>query len=149
LAINQDGNVAVGLTEEHVRPIAAKLSRLQWVVAAAVVGFFFGFLDTLIIAAMLGYLGLQVPAYFGVPTTFVGYFMTGLVVGKLAPKEILWEPLIGVLVCVLLFMLGMASVKEQGVLLFILNFLLVPACALGVSYLGLRVARRPLPPKST
>jgi hypothetical protein len=139
----------VGLAEEHVRPVAAKLSRLHWVVAAAVVGFFFGFLDTLIIAAILGHFGLKVPAYFGVPTTFVGYFMTGLVVGKLAPKDVLWEPLIGILVCVLLFMLGMASPKEQGVLLFMLNFVLIPACALGVSYLGLRVARRPLPQKSS
>jgi hypothetical protein len=138
----------MGLTEEHVRPIAARLTRLQWVVAAAVVGFFFGFLDTLIIAAILGQLGLRVPAYFGVPTTFVGYFMTGLVLGKMAPKAITWEPLIGILLCVLFFMVGMAGLKDQTVLLFMFNFILIPACALGVSYLGLRVARRPRRTKS-
>ena len=137
----------MGLTEEHVRPVAAKFSRLQWIAAAVVVGFFFGFLDTLIIAAILGHLGLKVPAYFGVPTTFVGYFMTGLVLGKLAPRDMLWEPLIGILVCVMLFMFGMADLKEQGVLLLMLNFMVIPACALGVSYLGLRVARRQRPRK--
>ncbi len=138
----------MGLTEEHVGPVAAKLSRLQWVVAGSVVGFFLGFLDTLIFAAVLGYLGLQVPAYVGVPTTFIGYFMTGMVVGKLAPQHIFWEPLIGILVCVLLFMLGMAGLRGLGVLLFLLNFILIPACALGVSYLGLRVSRRQRPQRT-
>ena len=138
----------MGLTDEHVGPIAAKLSRLQWVAAAAVVGFFLGFLDTLIFAALLGHLGLRVPAYFGLPTTFIGYFMSGLVVGKMAPAHIFWEPLCGILACVLLFMWGMAGLKGHGVLLFIFNFILIPACAIGVSYLGLRIARRPLRPKS-
>ncbi|MBI5251701.1 MAG: hypothetical protein HY912_19585 [Desulfomonile tiedjei] len=115
---------------------------MQWVGGSIVLGFFLGFVDTLMIAAVLGHLGLKLPAYFGVPTTFTGYFFTGMIVGKLAPPEIEWECPIGIVACVVLLMLGLVGMREQGVLLFILHYLLIPGVAVGVCYLGLRVARR-------
>ena len=105
-------------------------------------GFFLGFVDTLVIAAILGYLGLTVPAYFGVPTTFTGYFFTGMIVGNLAPPEIEWECPAGIVVCVVLLMLGLVGLRGQGILLFILHYLIIPAIAVGVCYLGLRYARK-------
>lgn len=133
------------LADEYVKPAASRMSRLQWVVAGLVLGFFLGFVDTLLIATMLGYLGLKVPAYFGVPTTFTGYFFSGVILGRLAPRHILWEPPIGILICVWLFMLGFEGLKGHGVLLFLSYFALIPAIAIAVSYLGMRVGRKDLP----
>ena len=81
----------MGITDEHVKPIVGRFSRFQWVATSVVFGFFFGFVDTLLIACVLGWLGLQVPAVFGVPTTFTGYFFTGWILSDLAPPEIVWE----------------------------------------------------------
>jgi len=135
----------MGLADEFVKPAASRMSRLQWVVAGLVLGFFLGFVDTLLIAAALGYLGLQVPSYFGVPTTFTGYFFSGVILGRLAPRHILWEPPIGILVCVWLFMLGFEGLRGHGALLFLSYFVLIPAVAVAVSYLGMRVGRKDLP----
>ena len=131
----------MGITDEHVKPIASRLSRLQWVAASAVLGFFLGFVDTLLIACVLGYLGLRVPAYFGVPTSFVGYFCTGLVVGNLAGPEIVWEVAAGILLCVLLLIWGLAGTHGLSVPYLLLNYVCVPGIAIGTCYLGLRVGR--------
>jgi len=135
----------MALADEFVKPAASRMSRLQWVVAGLVLGFFLGFVDTLLIAAALGYLGLQVPSYFGVPTTFTGYFFSGVILGRLAPRHILWEPPIGILICVWLFMLGFEGLRGHGALLFLSYFTLIPAVAVAVSYLGMRVGRKDLP----
>ena len=135
----------MALTDEYVKPAALRLSRLQWVLAGLILGFFLGFVDTLLIAALLGYLGLQVPAYFGVPTTFIGYFFSGIIIGRFTPRHILWEPPIGILLCVWLFMMGFEGLSGHGVLLFLSYFALVPAIAVGISYLGMRVGRKDLP----
>jgi len=135
----------MALADEYVKPVASRLSRFQWVLAGLILGFFLGFVDTLLIAAVLGHLGLQVPAYFGVPTTFTGYFFSGVIIGRLAPRQILWEPPIGILVCVWLFMLGFEGLRGHGVLLFLSYFVLIPAIAVAVSYLGIRVGKKDLP----
>jgi hypothetical protein len=128
--------------DEHVKPLAQGLTRWRWLGVGVVLGFFLGFVDTLLIAALLGTAGIKVPAYFGVPTTFTGYFFTGMILGGLAPREIVWEVPLGILVCALLLVLGLMGLKGQGVLSFILNFIFLPATAVGVCYLGMRVARR-------
>ena len=135
----------MALTDEYVKPAVSRMSRLQWVFAGLVLGFFLGFVDTLLIAAILGHLGLKVPAYFGVPTTFTGYFFSGVIVGRIAPRHILWESPIGVLVCVWLFMLGFEGLRGHGTLLFLCYFVLIPGIAVAVSYLGIRVGRKDLP----
>jgi hypothetical protein len=135
----------MALTDEFIKPVASRMSRLQWVFAGLMLGFFMGFVDTLLIAAILGHLGLKVPAYFGVPTTFTGYFFSGAIVGRLAPRHILWEPPTGILICVWLFMLGFEGLRGHGVLLFLCYFALIPGIAVSVSYLGIRVGRKDLP----
>jgi hypothetical protein len=131
----------MGITDEHVKPVVGRFSKLQWVAASAVFGFFLGFVDTLLIACVLGYLGLQVPAYFGVPTTFTGYFFTGWILGNLAPREIVWQLPAGILVCVLLLMWGLAGTHGMSIPHLFLNYICVPAVAMGVCYVGLRVGR--------
>lgn len=132
----------MSLTEELVAPVVGRFTRMQWVGASIVMGFFLGFVDTLTIAAILGYLDLTAPAFIGVPTTCTGYFFSGMIVGKLAPSEIVWEAPAGILVCVILLMLGLEGLRGQGVLLFLLHYVVIPGIAVGVCYLGLRVARR-------
>ncbi len=132
----------MSLTEELVTPVISRMTRLQWVGGSIVLGFFLGFVDTLLIAALLGYMGLQVPAYFGIPTTFTGYFFTGMISGKLAPSYIQWEVPAGIAVCVLLLMLGFVGFSGHGVLSFMLHFIIVPAIAVGICYLGLRLSRK-------
>jgi hypothetical protein len=132
----------MSLTEELVAPVVGRFTRMQWVGGSIVLGFFLGFVDTLMIATLLGYLGLKVPAYIGVPTTCTGYFFSGMIVGKLAPTEIVWEAPAGIVVCVILLMLGLVGLRDQGVLLFLLHYVIIPGIAVGVCYLGLRVARR-------
>ncbi len=130
----------MGITDEHVKPVVGRFSRLQWVGASVIFGFFLGFVDTLLIACVLGYLGLRVPYYFGVPTTFTGYFFTGWILGNLAPREIVWEIPAGILICVLLLMWGLAS-HGLGIFYSFLNWVCVPAVAVGICYLGLHVGR--------
>jgi hypothetical protein len=132
----------MSLTEELVAPVVGRFTRMQWVGGSIVLGFFLGFVDTLMIATILGYLGLTVPAFIGVPTTCTGYFFTGMIVGKLAPIEIVWEAPVGILVCVILLMLGLEGLRGQGVLWFIFHYVIVPGVAVGVCYLGLWVARK-------
>lgn len=132
----------MGITDEHIKPIVWRFSRLQWVAASVVFGFFFGFVDTLFIACVLGYLGLQVPAYFGVPTTFTGYFFTGWVLGNLAPSEIVWELPAGILLCVLLLMWGLTGSQGLSLPYLLLHYVCIPGVAVGVCYLGLRVGRK-------
>jgi uncharacterized protein YybS (DUF2232 family) len=132
----------MGITDEHVKPVVGRFSRLQWVGASIVFGFFLGFVDTLLIACILGYLGLQVPAYFGVPTTFTGYFFAGWILANLAPSEILWELPAGILVCVLLLMWGLTGSQGLSILYLLLNYVFVPGVAVGICYLGVRVGRR-------
>ena len=52
----------MGITEEHVKPLTDRFSSIQWVGTGLVMGFFLGFVDTLLIAALLGYLGITVHA---------------------------------------------------------------------------------------
>jgi peptidoglycan/LPS O-acetylase OafA/YrhL len=132
----------MGITDEHVKPVVGRFSRFQWVAASVVFGFFLGFVDTLLIACVLGWLGLQVPAYFGVPTTFTGYFFTGWILGDLAPSEIVWELPAGILVCVLLLMWGVAGSQGMSLPYLFLNYVCIPAVAVTVCYLGLRVGRK-------
>jgi hypothetical protein len=128
-------------SEEYLRPVAVKFSRWRWFGVSIVVGFFLGFLDTLIFAALMGYLGITVPAYIGVPTTLSGYFFSGLILGGFAPQRIVWEIPCGILVCALLFMLGLFGLGGHGVFALILNFGLLPAVAVGVCYVGVLAAR--------
>jgi hypothetical protein len=132
----------MGITDEHVKPVVGRFSRFQWVAASVVFGFFLGFVDTLLIACVLGWLGLQVPAYFGVPTTFTGYFFTGWILGDLAPSEIVWELPAGILVCVLLLMWGVAGSQGLSLPYLFLNYVCIPSIAVTVCYLGLRVGRK-------
>jgi hypothetical protein len=131
------------LIDEHVKPVAQRFTRLRWLGVSIVLGFFLGFVDTLLIAALLGAVNIQVPAYVGVPTTFTGYFFTGLALGNMAPRTIEWEIPSGVLVCSLFLMLGLFGFKGHGFLSSMLHFIIIPAVAVGVCYFGVVVARRP------
>jgi len=135
------GRGFMGITDEHVKPVVGRFSKLQWVAASIVFGFFFGFVDTLFIACVIGYLGLQVPAYFGIPTTFTGYFFTGWILGTLAPSEIVWEVPAGIVVCVLLLMWGMVEPQGVSIPFFFLNYVCIPGVAVALCYLGVRVGR--------
>lgn len=130
------------LIREHVKPKADRMTAAQWILAGLVVAIFFGFLDTLIVACILGYLGVQLPAYFGVPTTFSGYFFTGLTLGRIAPSQISWELAVGVLICVLLFMVGFVGLRGHRVLWLLIYFGLLPAVGVGACHMGVLVARR-------
>jgi hypothetical protein len=138
----------MSLREEHLEPIYTKFSRLQWVGTAVVIGFFLGFVDTLFIAAILGYMGLKMPLFFGIPTTFTGYFFTGMLLGSMAPKEIVYEPPIGIVICVIFFMWGLYGFSGHGVFWFIFNFIIIPALGFGICYLGIMLARRKLQNKT-
>lgn len=132
------------LINEYFEPVVRPFTRVQWGVAGLVVGFFLGFVDTLFIAALLGYLGITVPAWFGVPTTFTGYFFSGLILGRLAPKNIVWEPCAGIFVCVVLMMAGLVGFRGHGFLLFLFHFMVLPGAAVVVSYLGVKVGKEGL-----
>lgn len=131
----------MSLKDELVVPAVSKFTRGQWVLAGLIMGFFLGFVDTIFIATLLGYLGLSVGSWFGVPTTFTGFFFTGIIAGRLAPPDIVWEPPAGVLICVLLMMLGLVGLKGHGVL-FLFHFGVVPAIAVAVCYAGVWTARK-------
>jgi len=130
------------LIDEQVKPAAQELPSWQWVGVSLVVGIFFGFMDTLMIGAVIGYLGFQVPAYFGVPTTFTGYFLAGAALGRIAPAAILWQIPAGIVVCAVLAMLGLAGLSGHGVFWFLVNFLVIPALAAGACYAGVWFVRR-------
>jgi hypothetical protein len=134
--------------QEFVKPYADRLTKVQWIATSVVIGFFFGFVDTLMFACLLGYFGLllpsyfgQLPAYFGVPTTFSGYFVSGYLLSRFAPKEIVWEIPSGILICSLLFMFGFVGFSGQGALHLLFHYVVLPAVAVGVCYLGLVVGR--------
>ncbi len=129
------------LINDIVNPAVSGFTRLQWVAAGLILGFFLGFVDTLLIAAILGALRIQLPAYFGIPTTFTGYFFAGMILGSYAPRSIEWEPAIGVLIVVELMMWGFMGLTGHG-FLFIVYFILIPAAATAICYLGLWFARR-------
>ncbi len=135
------------IIKEYVQPVVVTYSRWRWFGVSIVVGFFFGFLDTLMLAALMGYLGITVPAYFGVPTTLTGYFLAGMILGGLAPAKIVWEIPCGILVCALLMVWGLFGLRGHGVFAFLFNFGVIPAIALGVCYLGVLVARGKLKKK--
>jgi hypothetical protein len=125
----------------EISPYTSKFTRFQWFAAGTVLGFFLGFVDTLVIAAILGHLGLKVPAEVGLPTTFSGYFFTGVALAGFAPEEITWEPPAGILVCVLIMMWGFAGLSGHGFFAFVLDFVVIPAIAMGVCCGGMYVAR--------
>ena len=135
------------LIQEYVKPVVMTYSRWRWFGASIVVGFFLGFLDTLLLAALMGHLGITVPAYFGVPTTLTGYFLSGIFLGSLAPPKIVWEIPCGIMVCALLMVLGLFGLRGHGVFAFIFNFGLIPAIAVGVCYLGVLMTRGQLKKK--
>jgi hypothetical protein len=128
--------------EQDVKEAGEGLNRLHWLGASCLAGFFFGFVDTLATACVLGYVSIQVPAQVGIPTTFSGFFFTGVLVGKLAPARIKWEVPLGILICVLLFMAGFAGFGGQGTLLLLVHYVILPAVAVGLSYAGLEIGRR-------
>jgi hypothetical protein len=132
----------MSLTDELVEPAIGKFTRYQWILAGLVMALFFGFVDTLFIATILGYLGIPVGSWFGVPTTFSGFFVTGAITGRLAPPTIVWEPPSGVLIFVLLMMLGMVGLRGHGFFSFLFYFVVVPAIAVSVCYAGVWVARK-------
>ncbi len=136
----------MSLIDDLVKPAVGGFTRLQWLAAGLILGFFLGFVDTLIIAALLGRIYGQVPAYIGFPTTFSGYFFAGMILGGFAPKSIVWEPPLGVLICVELMMMGYWGLSGHG-WWFVVYFILVPAVAVGVSFLGLTLARMRLDKK--
>lgn len=131
------------LIDELVKPAAQRFTRWKWLGTSIVLGFFMGFVDTLFIAALIGTVGITVPKYFGVPTTCTGYFFAGMILGTLSPRSIVWEIPAGILFCALALVFGLVGLKDQSVLSFIFNFIMIPAFAAGVCYLGVRVARRP------
>lgn len=127
--------------QEFVKPYADRLTKVQWIGASIVAGIFLGFVDTLIFASVIGSFRLQVPAYIGVPTTFSGYFVSGYILSRFAPREIVWEIPAGILICALLFMVGFVGFRDQSSLLLLFHYILLPAIAVGVCYLGLVVGR--------
>ena len=127
--------------EEHLRPVTTRFSGWRWFGVSIVVGFFLGFIDTLMLAALMGYLGIVVPAYFGVPTTLLGYFFAGIILGRFAPVQVLWEIPAGILVCSLLLVMGLFGLSGHSLGSFIFNFGVVPAIAVGVCYLGVLASR--------
>jgi hypothetical protein len=130
------------LIEQDIREAGERLTRLQWLGASVLLGLFLGFVDTLTVACVLGYLKLQVPAFVGVPTTFSGYFFSGFFVGKLAPPRIKWEAPIGILICVLAFMAGYAGFTGQGPIQLTVHYGILPAAAVGICYVGVEGGRR-------
>jgi len=131
----------MNFADEYVKPHTNQLSTLQWVGAGLVLGLFFGFVDTLLIAAALGTVGITVSAYFGVPTTLTGYFFAGLLLGKWAPKHVEKGPIVGIVLFVWLFMWGFVGLRGHGALGFLGYFLLIPAVAAGLCYVGLHLGR--------
>jgi hypothetical protein len=132
------------LADEHLKPYLGRMTSLQWFGASIVMGIFLGFVDTLFIACVMGYLGLQLPAWFGVPTTFTGFFMSGWIVGRFGPRGVSWEPPAGILVCVLLLMLGLSRPELGGVgsaLRTLFNYVLVPLSAMAICFLGMYVGK--------
>jgi len=130
------------IIEQDIRQAGERMTRLQWLGASALLGLFLGFVDTLTVACVLGYLKMQVPAFVGVPTTFSGYFFAGFFVGKLAPLRIKWEAPGGILICALAFMAGYAGFSGQGPVLLVVHYGILPAAAVGICYLGLEAGRR-------
>ncbi len=127
--------------QELVKPFADRLTKLQWIAASIVTGFFFGFVDTLIFAAVIGTFRVELPASFGVPTTFSGYFFAGYLLSRFAPREIEWEIPTGILICSLLFIFGFVGFSGQGALLLLFHYVVLPAIAVGISYVGLVLGR--------
>jgi hypothetical protein len=136
----------MNLINEYFEPVVRPFTRVQWAVAGLIVGVFLGFVDTLFLAALMGYAGITVPAWFGVPTTFTGYFVSGIILGRLAPKNIAWEPCAGIFVCVILMMAGLVGFRGHGFLLFLFHFVVLPGAAAMVSYLGILVGREGFKP---
>ncbi len=134
----------MSLAREIITPAIGKFGKLQWFVTGMVLGFFLGFMDTLLIAMILGYLHIQVPAYMGIPTTFVGYFFAGVFTGRFAPKEIDWEPALGVVVTTIFMMWTMMGFQGHGTSFF-LYFVVIPALAGLVAFFGYWLARTPQP----
>ena len=134
------------LIRDDLKQSGRRMTRLQWLGVSTLMGMFLGFVDTLTVACVLGYLGVEVPAYVGVPTTFSGYFFTGVLVGRLAPPTIGWEAPGGILICVLAFMMGFAGFSGQGPFLLVLHYGVLPSAAVGACYVGLKVGRQGLKP---
>lgn len=130
------------IIEEDIREAGERMTRLQWLGASVLLGLFLGFVDTLTVACVLGYLKIQVPAFVGLPTTFSGYFFAGFFVGKLAPLRIKWEAPAGSLICVLAFMAGYAGFRGQGPFQLVIHYGILPAAAVGICYVGLEAGRR-------
>lgn len=131
----------MNVINEYFGPAVRPFTRIQWVVAGLIVGVFLGFVDTLFLAALMGYLGITVPAWVGVPTTFTGYLVSGIILGRLAPKSILWEPCAGICICVILMMAGLVGFRGHGFLLFLVHFVIIPGAAVVVSYVGIVAGR--------
>jgi hypothetical protein len=141
----QEGKEApMSLVEEELKPVLSRMPSYQWVGLSIVLGIFFAFLDLLMIAAVLGYLHLQPPAWCAVPITFTGFFFAGWSVGRFGPSYVVWEPPVGILVCILLLLMGLARPEMTGawaVFVLFLNWVVVPLVAMTVCYGGLRVGR--------
>ncbi len=143
--ISTKKSIVVRIYESYGRIGCARcgrFTRLQWVGASIVLGFFLGFVDTLMIGALLGNSISRCRLMSGSPPPVQGIFFSGMIVGKLAPREIVWEAPAGIFVCVILLMLGLEGLRGQGVLWFLFHYVIIPGVAVGVCHLGLWVARR-------
>ena len=52
----------MNLPEQIIKPIIGRIAGTQWIVAVIVLGLYLGFIDTLLVGAFLGYLGIKVGA---------------------------------------------------------------------------------------
>jgi hypothetical protein len=93
------------------------------------------------LAALMGSVGIVVPAYVGVPTTLTGYFFAGMILARFAPVQILWEIPAGILACSFFLVWGLFGLSGHSFGAFILNFVVIPGIAMGVCYLGALAGR--------
>jgi MFS family permease len=131
----------MGIFTEIVEAPAKRFTRLQWIAAGLVMGLFLAFVDTLVIATILGALELRLPKWFGIPTTFSGYLVAGMIAGKFAPEDMRREFLFGILVCVWLFVWGFYGWGWHGGM-FIVYFIVIPAIAAAVAHGGMLLTLR-------
>jgi hypothetical protein len=129
------------LADSAIRQIILRFSRWHWVAITVVFGIFLAFVSTLFCGALIGIVTSKKLWWgSGVLTTLVGLFLGGYILGRLSPREILWEFPGGAVLFAVLFMFAMS--QGGGVAAFIAKYFLVPALAGVVCYLGVAVARK-------
>jgi hypothetical protein len=135
------GPAMIDTAQEQLEPFVNRMVPWHWVVAAIPVGIFLGFIDTLAIATVLGYLRISLPGWVGIPTTFTGFLCTGWLAGRMAPRSIVWQPPFGIFLCTVLVMLGYMGLRGLGALNLFFHYLIIPGLAAAICYAGLRIGR--------